>query len=309
MRSQAGEGAGHDGAGAGGSCDAGLDACTSSSACTSACGPHGSCNNAQCACQTGYPGSLCAACASGFHFSQDGKTCTQSKCDPSPCTVAGQICMEPGGQCCAGGCQLGSAQCASGALRVCNTTANGCGAWADAVSCGSAGCADAARCASDASGITVEPTQSTTCYTRVELRQCQAGSSFALHRCWRWRYRCRALPAAVRPTAEVSPVRAAPVRGREGLALVVPAARALQVRVRSWTQARTPLTARFAKQASAPMPEPALAAVTTTVTATPTAACARRGSQARTAARVRADCTAVRTAPAVRSPSAIRALV
>ena len=56
------------------------------------CNGHGTCSVVdgvvQCECETGYAGDHCDACDAdnGYHFADDGETCTTDVCNPNPCT-------------------------------------------------------------------------------------------------------------------------------------------------------------------------------------------------------------------------------
>lgn len=122
----------------------------------SACSGRGSCDDGQCACQAGYAGEVCEACAAGFHVAADGQSCTSAFCDPNPCGEK-QSCDEGPRRCCpAGTCASGQRQCANGALRSCIADVVGCGAWGPMVSCGETGCADDTACASGVPGLVID---------------------------------------------------------------------------------------------------------------------------------------------------------
>ncbi len=107
------------------------------------CSKHGMCSGQVCSCAAGYQGASCASCASGFHAGNTAGSCTDSKCDPNPCTGA-LVCEPTAGKCCA--CLVGTTECQNSSQRQCVIDANGCGQWMPFVSCGAAGCADATHC-------------------------------------------------------------------------------------------------------------------------------------------------------------------
>lgn len=134
--------------------DCGGDPCPPDE-CEGGCGQHGACDQGACSCQVGYAGDVCDECATGWHRSSDGDTCTQSLCDPNPCAGGPGACSEADGSCCVSGCAAGATECMDGQVREC-AAMDGCGAWGDWTACELGVCSDDGVLCAPATEVRIE---------------------------------------------------------------------------------------------------------------------------------------------------------
>jgi hypothetical protein len=105
------------------------------------CSGHGTCAAEVCACEAGYTGRNCDACATGF--TRDGSACVSAMCGAIEC-LAPAVCERNSGRCCS--CHIGASECSNGKVRRCTDLGGGCGGYSTAVSCGATGCLNAEIC-------------------------------------------------------------------------------------------------------------------------------------------------------------------